>query len=109
MDIKHFYKKVDELTQSLDIDIESEKDSINFGLAFLLLPEAANIDLGYDTKEELIKTQYQFQKNYAILSMVKELQRLDRECNSKIKTLNKYKEIDKRVEEKIKALGLEMY
>ena len=107
MNSKIYCKRIKEIEIPTISEIKETQENVNIAGAFLYLPQALDIELDYNTQEELIKTIYDNRKDAIILTMAKELSKLNEECIQELNNLQRIKEREERVSKKLKELGIE--
>lgn len=103
-------KKIDEIIAKLEEipkeDIAKEYELNGAAHAFLLLPECLVTDLSYEVELMRIKAKYDCLKKQILMKAANEICKLNEECEAKLEHIRHIKEVDDRVEAKLKSLGL---
>lgn len=107
MNSKTYCKRIKEIEIPTISEIKETQNSLDITYAFLHLPQVLDMEFDYNTQEELIKTIYDNRKNVIILTMAKELNKLNEECIKELNKLQRIKEREERVSKKLKELGIE--
>ena len=107
MNSKTYCKRIKEIEIPTISEIKETQEGVGIANAFLHLPQVLDIELDYNMQEELIKTIYDNRKNAIILTMAKELSKLNEEYIKELSNLQSIKEREERVSKKLKELGIE--